>query len=398
MGPAAHRLARSPPTHRCEKVGEKNTVAPPAAAAPAPPAAAATAPLSRRSCSVSSPSLLELPQYGSRNSRPLRLLSLRYGSPSSRKNSWRGEGIGQDGKRLTDEAATGLRMTGGRPHLGLILETAYGELNPTATQLRKGSIGILSASTEPRRRLQYPGGAEQQRQVRMRDLKRKRVDAPRVPTLEDVHPHTTWSMCVRVYHKFLVERLAVGRKRLSMVLLDEKGKKMAAIVYDDQVERFDPLLVEGRTVVREIRTVKDELIPLFPPFMPLDRVWHFAMDNDMYVDVIGMVLYVNSVGFKDSLDNRRIPFRNICLMDGSFNIVKLVVWDKSLTGNLIAWEKSSSERAIIVATMLWVNRLGHSLETTTFSRVHFDPDIATARELRKRINDDLTGQSELPSP
>uniref|UniRef100_A0A0A9CT41 Uncharacterized protein n=1 Tax=Arundo donax TaxID=35708 RepID=A0A0A9CT41_ARUDO len=33
-------------------------------------------------------------------------------------------------------------------------------------------------------------------------VKRKRVKAPRVPTFEDVHPFTRWSMCVRVYHKF----------------------------------------------------------------------------------------------------------------------------------------------------------------------------------------------------
>ncbi|TVU17649.1 hypothetical protein EJB05_33697, partial [Eragrostis curvula] len=154
MGLGADRWAPlptgSPAAHQCieaRKWGKKNTVAP-SAVAPAPPAAAAPAP-PRRSCSAASPPLLELPQYGSRNSRPLRLLSRPYGSPSSRKNSWRGEGITQDGKRSTDEAATGLPMTGGRPHLGLILETAYGELNPTVTQLRKGSIGILSASRAP---------------------------------------------------------------------------------------------------------------------------------------------------------------------------------------------------------------------------------------------------------
>jgi hypothetical protein len=56
----------------------------------------------------------------------------------------------------------------------------------------------------------------------MRGLKRISVDAPCMPTFEDVHPHSTWSMCVRVYHKFHVERFAVGRKRLNMVLLDEK--------------------------------------------------------------------------------------------------------------------------------------------------------------------------------
>jgi hypothetical protein len=33
------------------------------------------------------------------------------------------------------------------------------------------------------------------------------------------------------------------------------------------------------------------------------------------IDAIGIVLYVSSVGFKDSIDDKRIPFKNICLMD-----------------------------------------------------------------------------------
>jgi hypothetical protein len=53
-------------------------------------------------------------------------------------------------------------------------------------------------------------------------MKPKRVNAPPIPTFEDLHPHTTWSMCVRVYHKFHVETFAVGKKRLTMVFLDEK--------------------------------------------------------------------------------------------------------------------------------------------------------------------------------
>jgi hypothetical protein len=104
------------------------------------------------------------------------------------------------------------------------------------------------------------------------------------------------------------------------------------------------------------------------------------------IDVIGMVLYVSSVGFKDSLDDRRIPFKNICLMDKryaytfliqcklqlrahffllnsrsfcSFQIVKLVAWDELLTTNLIAWNKCTSERTIVVATMLCVNNLSN---------------------------------------
>ncbi|XP_062195878.1 uncharacterized protein LOC133899016 isoform X1 [Phragmites australis] len=261
--------------------------------------------------------------------------------------------------------------------------------NAARTVRRTRSRKARSARRTPRCRFGIVHSAvEGDTEVRMRPLKRKRVEAPRVPMLEDVHPYTTWSMCVRVYHKFHAERFAVGRKRLSMVLLDEKGKKMAVVIYDDEVDRFEPLLAEGRvyyvwrmsaepvmrnqdymfadshfvcrftsvTVVNEIRNVNEQFIPLFPPFMPFDKVWQFTLDNDMYVDVIGMVMYVSSMGHKYSFYNRKVPLRNIVLMDSSYNIVKLVVWDKLVTDNLSTWEKIAEERAIIVATMLSAKR------------------------------------------
>ena len=56
----------------------------------------------------------------------------------------------------------------------------------------------------------------------MRPLKHKRVEAPRVPTLKDVHSYTKWSLCVQVYHNFHVQIIGVGRKKLNLVLLDEQ--------------------------------------------------------------------------------------------------------------------------------------------------------------------------------
>ncbi|XBJ24461.1 hypothetical protein VPH35_002338 [Triticum aestivum] len=32
--------------------------------------------------------------------------------------------------------------------------------------------------------------------------------------------HTKWSLCLRVYHKFHIERIGFGRKRLNLVVLD----------------------------------------------------------------------------------------------------------------------------------------------------------------------------------
>jgi hypothetical protein len=41
------------------------------------------------------------------------------------------------------------------------------------------------------------------------------------------------------------------------------------------------------------------------------------------IDVIEIVLYVSSVGFKDSLDDR-ISFKNICLMDKRYAYTFLI--------------------------------------------------------------------------
>jgi hypothetical protein len=83
---------------------------------------------------------------------------------------------------------------------------------------------------------------------------------------------------------------------------------MDAIMYDAQVERSEPLLVEGRLYYVQMMVVETimsnqyyklgrshfvccftskilvQFIPSFPPFMPLDQVFHFTIDNDMYDD------------------------------------------------------------------------------------------------------------------
>jgi hypothetical protein len=59
-------------------------------------------------------------------------------------------------------------------------------------------------------------------QITTSAFKCKRDNASCISTLKDVHPYTTWSMYIQVYHKFYVERFSVARKRFSMVLLDEK--------------------------------------------------------------------------------------------------------------------------------------------------------------------------------
>jgi hypothetical protein len=109
---------------------------------------------------------------------------------------------------------------------------------------------------------------------------------------------------------------------------------MASIIYDAQVERFEPLFVEGRvyyvqmmvvepvmsnqyykfgsshfvcsftskTLVCEIRTMSDEFIPSFPPFMSLDRVFQFTIGSDMYVSKC-LILFISSVNVTLQLNN-----------------------------------------------------------------------------------------------
>ncbi|PNT71450.1 hypothetical protein BRADI_2g27752v3 [Brachypodium distachyon] len=56
-------------------------------------------------------------------------------------------------------------------------------------------------------------------------MKRQRVCAPRIPTLKDVHHCTRWSLCLRVYHKFHVERIGHGRKRVNFCSVGCRGHK-----------------------------------------------------------------------------------------------------------------------------------------------------------------------------
>jgi hypothetical protein len=49
-----------------------------------------------------------------------------------------------------------------------------------------------------------------------------------------------------------------------------------------------------KTLVREITTVNDKFIPSFPPFVPLDRVFQFTIDNDIYVGKC-LILFISSV-------------------------------------------------------------------------------------------------------
>jgi hypothetical protein len=103
---------------------------------------------------------------------------------------------------------------------------------------------------------------------------------------------------------------------------------MAAVLYDGDVDRFHDLLVEGRvyyvsrmsaepamrsqyykfadsdyvcrftsvTMENEVRNATEKMIPLFPPFIPFDRVWEFTMDNDTYIGKpFNCPLYITSV-------------------------------------------------------------------------------------------------------
>jgi hypothetical protein len=50
------------------------------------------------------------------------------------------------------------------------------------------------------------------------------------------------------------------------------------------------------TMVNEVKNATEKMIPLFPPFIPFDRVWEFTMDNDTYIGKpFNCPLYITSV-------------------------------------------------------------------------------------------------------
>jgi hypothetical protein len=103
---------------------------------------------------------------------------------------------------------------------------------------------------------------------------------------------------------------------------------MAAVICDGDVDRFQDFLVEGRvyyvswmsaepamrsqyykfadshyacrftsmTMVNEVKNATEKMIPLFPPFIPFDRVWESTMNNDTYIGkFFNFPLYIISI-------------------------------------------------------------------------------------------------------
>jgi hypothetical protein len=58
----------------------------------------------------------------------------------------------------------------------------------------------------------------------------------------------------------------------------------------------------SQTIVSEVRTMGDELISLFPPCMPLDRVCQFTMDTNMYVGKC-LILFLSFISAMLKLNN-----------------------------------------------------------------------------------------------
>jgi hypothetical protein len=50
----------------------------------------------------------------------------------------------------------------------------------------------------------------------------------------------------------------------------------------------------SKTTIREITAVNNKFMSSFPPFMPLDRVFQFTTNNDMYV-VKCLIFFISSV-------------------------------------------------------------------------------------------------------
>ncbi|XP_024315657.1 uncharacterized protein LOC112271010 isoform X2 [Brachypodium distachyon] len=92
---------------------------------------------------------------------------------------------------------------------------------------------------------------------------------------------------------------------------------------------------------------------------------------------------------------RRIPVRNLLLMDDKFNFVNVRVKEKWKVATLVLGQEVLRSVPLLFVTMLRVKHVEQCLHTTTFSRVHFGPDVDVARQMKKRINNDLSSMDPL---
>ncbi|EAZ23041.1 uncharacterized protein [Oryza sativa Japonica Group] len=216
-----------------------------------------------------------------------------------------------------------------------------------------------------------------------------------------------WIVRVRVIKKGHLQENYYGDLQIRLILIDELGTKMEAIVYHRQAEHFNQLLrcgsvydfynvgfdptemiVHLRFKIRShfcmiLNSATTTRTPHGHVHM-LRCPWRFPEYDDIFlarhnslVDVIGLVVHVVDIEFR-SLYLRRT--RIIALVNPRLQIIFVRVWDQQLTRNLTRWRSPRTHFDCFVATLTRVDRRADELSTTYESDIIFNPDSASANE------------------
>ncbi|BAF26410.2 Os10g0388600 [Oryza sativa Japonica Group] len=191
-----------------------------------------------------------------------------------------------------------------------------------------------------------------------------------------------WIVRARVIKKGHLQENYYGDLQIRLILIDELGTKMEAIVYRRQAEHFNQLLRCGS--VYDFYNVG---------FDPTEMIVHLRFKirsqfcmilNNVTTtrtphDVIGLVVHVGDIEFR-SLYLRQTPTRIIALVNPRLQIIFVRVWDQQLTRNLTRWRSARTHFDCFVATLTRVDRRADELSTTYESDIIFNPDSASANE------------------
>uniref|UniRef100_A0A0E0JLY9 DUF223 domain-containing protein n=1 Tax=Oryza punctata TaxID=4537 RepID=A0A0E0JLY9_ORYPU len=212
-----------------------------------------------------------------------------------------------------------------------------------------------------------------------------------------------WIVRARVIWKGHLHENYYGDLQVQLILIDELGTKMVAIVYRHQDEHFNQLLrcrsvydfynvgFDPMEMLRHLRfrirsqfcmilnSATTARTPHGPVYM-LCCPWRFPNYDDIFlaahnslVDVIGLVVHVGDIEFR-RLYLRRTPTRIIAL------IIFVRLWDQQLTRNLTRWRSAQTHFDCVVATLMRVDRRPNELSTTYKTDIIFNPDLASAHE------------------
>lgn len=213
-----------------------------------------------------------------------------------------------------------------------------------------------------------------------------------------------WTVKARVIHKGEVKTWQNDRgagKLLNIDILDAEGSKMRVVMFNNEVEVFEPLLQQGHSYFfqkGQIKPANKKFNTLGSDYeMTLDKssvvmpcpdgqdipqqAWKFVAISDLQnvpadrtVDVIGIVTEAGDVA---SVNTKRGPLskRTVTLLDSSMASVELTLWGKQA-------ELPPPEGILAVQGVKVSDWNSRSLGTVSGSQIENNPDIPEAHRLR----------------